>query len=998
MQRLFEYDMHIGDFRVLVQTKDIRDKAVTLEKLSPEVFTKMIIASGAVAIGPDGYWYVDGMKTGVKAQGEPGRDGLDGKDGKDGVNGRDGHDGKDGKDGIDGKTPLLKLSDNGMDILVSTDGGKTWIPLVVDFSKIRVLGYVDSVEQLPRMANVGNIYGVWNQEAQEGEGAYELYLNTVIAWNLHGDITKVYEYETELPQQATNETVVVVEERGLTLDKERIDGYKVYQYNLATNGWIMLLNTSEIYVTPDDIVNHGDNVYALVQGDTANTYKLYKRQTGWVFFGTNASITYHLIQDVNEGTETNILSGKAVKDAYGHYIESPEFLRAYLDDEDKILWGIRTDGTVYFGAGVPPQVKDYIEKKIADLSLDEYEDIVAFLDDLEKGDKTLQDLLDEKVDKEEGKSLIDEEYAEGVHYIENPEFVEVKLDQDDRILEATMLDGTKLLPAGYEVGGNVVKTISNPEYLAAWLDSSDHILFALKADGDVIFGCGVPSQIKEHVGELIEMFHYEDNPEFLSIELDSEKKILGGRSIDGTLIENIGIKTPIVNTDKLKLSKEGLDELSADLNVQSESDKLPVYYKEYIKEKVIEYNKIFSFNSESSDAFIFVTDIHCYGNQMNSPALINYIIDNTPVNKVVFGGDIPGGQGTQDNWKDVTVRELISYRRFKNTAFPKASYYPIHGNHDLNCIGDIHYDSETGGWVVTYYGGLNQYSQWNLFINDINRNIVFNENTDKKSIYYYYDNPKAKLRYIVADIAVYNGDEEFIYKISDEQIDWIASQAVLTIPNGYKIIFMMHAPLVNDLDRAYYEWNNLRELIDAIQDKTSYLSYDFSQLNTQVLAFFSGHEHFDGATYRKGVAHITTGCDTFNNDYTWSHFIANYMTRQKKDVTEQLLDIVNVDIKNNEIYCKRVGCGFDRIFHTNKVTLNIGDTYALPVNISDILEIRAFDYGSIVWNIGAPPTIPNSENISISENIVSALQAIEDVVVVAMYKDYKLEYFNFKIN
>ena len=58
--------------------------------------------SPVVVIGDDGYWYIDGVNTGVKAQGEPGQDGQDGKDGKDGVDGQDGKDGVDGQDGKDG--------------------------------------------------------------------------------------------------------------------------------------------------------------------------------------------------------------------------------------------------------------------------------------------------------------------------------------------------------------------------------------------------------------------------------------------------------------------------------------------------------------------------------------------------------------------------------------------------------------------------------------------------------------------------------------------------------------------------------------------------------------------------------------------------------------------------------------------------------------------------------------------------------------------------------
>ena len=350
-----------------------------------------------------------------------------------------------GDKGDDGNTPIVKLSDNGMDILISSDNGETWYKLIPDFSKIRVLGYVDSVEQLPKSADIGDIYGVWNPDVYSGrvdgeghliKGAYDMYINLVTGWEFDANILKVYEYETELPASAADGTVAVIPQKNLTLDKEKIDGYKVYKYSLASRGWIMLLNTSEIFASPEDIINHGDNLYALVQGDvqkvpntvsnwingtldeeeayaedsksiigTCNLdgsfnilkyniaegytvdirilsdeqfnpskivspnvlggtegavegsggidipadaksiiaiikkvgskeplsvnagsylslyhdvvkrYELYKRKVEWVFFGTNASITYHLVQNVEEGTSTNILSGQAVKDA-----------------------------------------------------------------------------------------------------------------------------------------------------------------------------------------------------------------------------------------------------------------------------------------------------------------------------------------------------------------------------------------------------------------------------------------------------------------------------------------------------------------------------------------------------------------------------------------------------------------------------------------------------------------------------------------------------------
>ena len=242
-------------------------------------------------------------------------------------------------------------------------------------------------------------------------------------------------------------------------------------------------------------------------------------------------------------------------------IENPEFAIVWLDSADKILFGIQRDGNFYFGAGVPQQVISYIDEKISELSLDEYEQIVSFLGELINSG-TLQELLNQKVDKEEGKSLIDAEYASGVYQIDSPEFIEVKLDEQERIIEATQKDGTKLFGAGIRVGEDLnvsgdienkvatITTISNPEFASVWLDASNKILFGIQNDGNFLFGCGIPSQIvayvesligpvddkisaleqymKETYGELIE------SPEWLRVITDAENKVIEGIKVDGT--------------------------------------------------------------------------------------------------------------------------------------------------------------------------------------------------------------------------------------------------------------------------------------------------------------------------------------------------------------------------------------------------------------------------------------------------------------------------------
>lgn len=132
----------------------------------------------------------------------------------------------------------------------------------------------------------------------------------------------------------------------------------------------------------------------------------------------------------------------------GVYVDNPEFVYIKTDKDDKILWAIKKDGDIYLGTGCPQQIKDYIEEKISSLSLDEYENIVSFLNDYLGSDTTLKAMIDEinaqittKVDKEEGKSLIPTQY---IQEIENPEFIKAELDAEQKLLGGIKKDGTYL--------------------------------------------------------------------------------------------------------------------------------------------------------------------------------------------------------------------------------------------------------------------------------------------------------------------------------------------------------------------------------------------------------------------------------------------------------------------------------------------------------------------------------------------------------------------------
>lgn len=119
------------------------------------------------------------------------------------------------------------------------------------------------------------------------------------------------------------------------------------------------------------------------------------------------------------------------------YVENPEFVYVNTDREGKILWAIKIDGSIYYGAGIPQQVKDYIEEKIAELPLDEYEDIVTFLGDYLGSDTTLKVMIDSINDTVNAKvDSIGE-------WVDNPEFARAITDTNNKVIDYTDKNGRR---------------------------------------------------------------------------------------------------------------------------------------------------------------------------------------------------------------------------------------------------------------------------------------------------------------------------------------------------------------------------------------------------------------------------------------------------------------------------------------------------------------------------------------------------------------------------
>ena len=278
-------------------------------------------------------------------------------------------------------------------------------------------------------------------------------------------------------------------------------------------------------------------------------------------FSTSDTLKSLLDTKVDKEADKSLIPVQYIQD-----VDNPEFVHVVTDSEDRILYGVNADGNFYFGAGVPQQVIDYVLANKEETS----EEVLA-----EKARAMAAEAaLDEaKVDKEDGKSLIDADYAEGTSYVDNPEFIRVLADNGSRILIAVRNDGDVLF--GYGVPTQIVEYVTEKiqEIIDGEISDTNERVAAIE---DFLDGFEEDATLMSYLngtyGEYIE-----DPESRLEVKTDSEGKIISYRDNEGVLHENVGIETPqatinTVNTEVLNVTEVSIAGGSAILDTLNTSN------------------------------------------------------------------------------------------------------------------------------------------------------------------------------------------------------------------------------------------------------------------------------------------------------------------------------------------------------------------------------------------------------------------------------------------
>ena len=319
---------------------------------------------------------------------------------------------------------------------------------------------------------------------------------------------------------------------------------------------------------------------------------------------------------------------------------------------------------------------------------------------------------------------------------------------------------------------------------------------------------------------------------------------------------------------------------------------VPDYWMEQLVEKEKQAERAIAEMDGEGVSFVFFSDTHWGKNAKKSPALIRHIIDFTPFDDVIFGGDvITTYTSTQEEAMNIG-KDFQDAFSFLGTRF-----HCLVGNHDNNSDGQP-------GIPERHLSDDQVYSWLQSQITDVVRGGPFN---------YYYDNPEAKTRIICLDTGRY-----YLSLFRDKLPDTVrfAVESLDTLPEGWHAIIASHIwcssrfgpnstiqqyleGFIKPILRVFDAYN--ARMAGSYTDAGANVPYDFTKAGGKIEFCIGGHTHHDHLTNSGGgIPIILAKCDATSNTNSWG-------TNKEQNVI-----MVVADFSNKRLTIHAVGRGEDR--------------------------------------------------------------------------------------
>lgn len=320
---------------------------------------------------------------------------------------------------------------------------------------------------------------------------------------------------------------------------------------------------------------------------------------------------------------------------------------------------------------------------------------------------------------------------------------------------------------------------------------------------------------------------------------------------------------------------------------------VPEYWMETLVEKEIMAEKAIADADGDCATFVFFTDVHWGKNMKKSPALIRHIIDFTPFDDVLFGGDV-----VTFNYTNL-VTPMEQGKDFQASfAYLGTRFHCLYGNHDNNSDSQVK--------KTEYHLSEEQVFSW---LQSQMTDVIYGD-----YYYYYYDNPSTKTRIICLDTGRYNY-QQFRDRLPDTVS--FAIETLNTLPEGWHAIMASHiwcnSKKQSDGSYIYFLDSFIKPILKVFDDYNARASgfyeydkriipYDFSTAGGKIEFCIGGHTHNNYIEFSEGGIPVII-------------VISDYVLKPQPGTNkEQSVTMVVTDYKNKKINMFVVGRGSDRSF------------------------------------------------------------------------------------
>lgn len=280
-------------------------------------------------------------------------------------------------------------------------------------------------------------------------------------------------------------------------------------------------------------------------------------------------------------------------------------------------------------------------------------------------------------------------------------------------------------------------------------------------------------------------------------------------------------------------------------SIDEPSIEVPEYWQNYLAARAAVINTALNAAGSSRSAFLWYTDAHWTTNYGTSPVLLEYLSENTRMEKTFFGGDVAVEK----------TGEIEIIQAWQAMVGNIPNHHSVIGNHD-NQVTEL---SASAAERAEFFFGPEQTSD-----------MVFGTDATNGKMYYYIDNAAESTRYICLSTGR-------MWTTKDE-VTWCVG-ALSSVPANWHIVVISHMWLNSDYSDdgtatlittpPDYAQSYL-DLFDAYNARLSgstsnhSVAYNFTAAQAKIEFIIGGHIHqdYDFAT-TKGIPVILTECDAW---------------------------------------------------------------------------------------------------------------------------------------